>query len=113
MLAFKDAFVRDPEAAMKITSIGKPQLLGLHYRRLGYKTVGEMWDDFKRGEFEQASALVRFFFSDDSLYNALLRKDSHTVATLYNGAAYKEMAKKWGREPYNISLRKAYDRYGE
>ena len=109
--AFNNAFKISPESAMKSTSIGLPQIMGFHYSRLGYKTVGAMWDDFKRGEYQQVLALVRFIKTDPKLYKALQNKDWHTVASIYNGAKYKEMAKKWGRTPYNISLEKAYKKY--
>ena len=109
--AFNDAWKVSPESAMKSTSIGLPQIMGFHYGRLGYKTVGEMWDDFKRGEYQQVLALVRFIKTDARLYKALIAKDWHTVASIYNGAKYREMAKKWGREPYDISMKKAYDKY--
>lgn len=109
--AFNSAFKISPESAMESTSIGLPQIMGLHWKRLGYKTVGEMWDDFKRGEYQQVLALVRFIKTDTSLYKALRGKDWHAVASIYNGKQYREMAKKWGREPYDISLRKAYDKY--
>lgn len=109
--AFNDAFAKDADAAMKSTSIGLPQIMGFHYKRLGYATVGEMWNDFKKGEFEQVSALVRFIRSDNALFAALKAKDWHRVASIYNGAAYREMAVKWKREPYNISLEKAYKKY--
>ncbi|MFA6057304.1 MAG: N-acetylmuramidase domain-containing protein [Taibaiella sp.] len=109
--AFNDAFGKDPDAAMKSTSIGLPQIMGFHYKRLGYATVGQMWEDFKKGEFEQVSALVRFIRTDNKLFAALQRKDWHQVATIYNGAAYRQMAIRWKREPYNISLEKAYKKY--
>jgi len=35
------------------------------------------------------------------------------IATIYNGAKYKELAAKIGREPYNISLEKAYLKYSK
>lgn len=110
-LAFNDAFAINPESAMKSTSIGLGQVMGYHYERLGYSTVGEMWDDAKKGEDRQIFQMAEFINTDRILYDALKRKDWHTVAVRYNGARYKEMAKKWGREPYNISMQKAYDKY--
>lgn len=109
--AFNDAFAKNPTAAMEATSIGLPQILGLHWKRLGYSSVGAMWDDFKRGEYQQVLALVRFIKTDARLYAALKACDWHTVATIYNGDKYKEMAKKWGREPYNISMEKAHKKW--
>ncbi len=40
--AFNDAFAKDKDAAMKSTSIGLPQILGIHYKRLGFASVGDM-----------------------------------------------------------------------
>lgn len=111
--AFNDAWKINPESAMKSTSIGLPQIMGFHYERLGYPNVGAMWDSFKSGECDQVAALVRFITTDARLYNALHAQDWHQVASIYNGAAYREMAKKWGREPYDISLRKAYKKYAK
>lgn len=109
--AFNDAWKIDPDSAMKSTSIGRPQIMGFHYARLGYATVGEMWDDFKRGEYHQIKALARFIETDRKLLAAIKAQDWHTVARIYNGSAYREMAKKWGREPYDISLKKAFEKY--
>lgn len=112
-IAFNDAFKKNSDAAMGSTSIGLPQIMGFHWKRLGYSSVGAMWDDFKRGEYQQVLALVRFIKTDTNLLKALKDKNWHMVASIYNGAKYKEMAKKWGREPYDISLRKAYEKYSK
>ena len=110
-IAFNDAFKISPDSAMKSTSIGLPQIMGFHYERLGYKTVGAMWDDFKKGEYNQLLALVRFIMTDAKLTKAVRDKDYHMIAYIYNGAKYKEMAKKWGREPYDISLKKESEKW--
>lgn len=106
-LAFNNAFSIDKESAMKSTSIGLPQIMGFHYKRLGYPAVGDMWNDFKKGEYQQVLALFRFILTDAKLLKAVREKDYHMIAYIYNGAKYKEMAKKWNREPYDISLKKA------
>ena len=105
--AFNNAFSIDKDSAMKSTSIGLPQIMGFHFQRLGYGSVGEMWDDFKKGEHQQILALFRFVISDKELQKAVREKNYHMIAHIYNGAKYKEMAKKWGREPYDISLKKS------
>src|SRR5690554_4068233 len=79
-IAFNDAFSIDPESAMKSTSIGLPQIMGFHYERLGYKTVGEMWDDFKKGERQQILALFRFILTDAKLLQAVREKNYHMIA---------------------------------
>lgn len=110
-IAFNDAFKKNANAAMESTSIGLPQIMGFHWRRLGYKSVGAMWDDFKVSELNQLRALATFIKTDISLLNAIQRQDFHRIAYIYNGANYAKMAKVWGREPYNISLQKAFNRY--
>ena len=110
-IAYADAYSKNANAAMESTSIGMCQIMGFHWKRLGYASVLEMWEDFKKGEFQQVSALVRFIRSDNSLFAALKAHDWNKVAIIYNGAAYKEMAIKWKREPYNVSLQKAYEKH--
>lgn len=109
--AFNDAYSKNPNAAMESTSIGMPQIMGFHWRILGYRSVGDMWDDFKKGEFQQIHALARFIKVSPKLYTAIKAKNFDLIASIYNGASYKEMAKKWGREPYNITLKKWYNFY--
>ena len=109
--AFNDAFAKNKTAAMMATSIGLPQIMGFHYGTLGYKSVGEMWDDFKKGEYQQVVALAKFIKANSRLFIALKNCNWHLVAVNYNGAGYQELAKKYGREPYNISMEKAYNKY--
>ena len=110
-IAFNDAFSKNPDAAMQSASIGLGQIMGFHYKRLGYKSVGEMWDDAKKDLEKQVWQIAKFIETDKKLQFALKTGDWHTVASIYNGAKYAEMANKWGREPYNISMAKAYGKY--
>lgn len=109
--AFNDAFKKDKNAAMESTSIGLGQIMGFHYKRLGYDEVGMMWDDAKRGEDRQVYQIVKFITTDKNLLTHLTNKDWHNVAKIYNGAGYMDIAKKYGREPYNISMEKAYNKF--
>ena len=106
--AFNEAFSLDPDAAMQSTSIGLPQIMGFHYARLGHQTVGDMWDDFKVGELNQVKALIKFIETDTRLEKALIEKDWHLVAYIYNGAGYAAQAHRLGIEPYNVQMSKAY-----
>jgi hypothetical protein len=110
-IAFNDAFKKNPDAAMQATSIGLGQIMGLHYKRLGYKSVGEMWDDAKKGLDRQVYQLVTFINTDDNLKKALIAHDWDKVASIYNGPKYKELAVKLGRTPYDKSFAIAYDKY--
>ena len=38
-IAFNDAFSKNPKAAMESTSVGLMQVLGLHWKTLGFKSV--------------------------------------------------------------------------
>lgn len=109
--AFNDAFRKDPNAAMESTSIGLGQVMGFHYKRLGFKTVGEMWDFGKVSEYNQVILMARFISTSPDLLKALKAKNWHLVALYYNGGGYVDLATKYGREPYNISLEKAFNKY--
>lgn len=106
--AFNDAFRISPNSAMESTSIGLPQIMGAHWARLGYRSVGDMWDDFKTGEKSQLKALIRFIESDKRLFKAVLEKDWHMVAYIYNGSGYAAQAHRLGIKPYNEQMRDKY-----
>ena len=110
-IAFNNAFAINQEAAMQSTSIGLGQIMGLHYKRFGYKTVGAMWDDAKTGIEAQVRQLVRFIDTDPKLVAAIKAHKWITVATIYNGAGYKALANQYGRTPYDKALANAYSRF--
>ena len=109
--AFNDAFSKNKEAAMESTSIGLGQIMGFHWKRLGYASVHEMWDDAKKGLERQVWQICKFISTDTKLQSALKAHDWDGVATIYNGAGYKALAAKYGREPYDVSMSKAYLKY--
>lgn len=109
--AFNSAFAIDPVSAMEATSIGVGQIMGFHWAKLGYNSVGEMWDEAKLGIKEQVYQMCLFIKATYGLHPALIRKDWHRVASLYNGSKYRELAAKLGREPYDESMAKAYKKY--
>jgi hypothetical protein len=106
--AFNSAFALNPDAAMKATSIGLPQIMGFHWERLGYANVGAMWDDFKVGELNQIKALIKFIETDARLLKAILEKDWHMVAMAYNGVGYAAQAHRLGIKPYNEQMKIAH-----
>lgn len=109
--AFNDAFSKNPDAAMQSTSIGLGQIMGFHYKRLGFATVDEMWDHAKTSLMNQIWQIAKFIDTDKSLKQAIKDKDWFTIAKIYNGSGFMEIARKYGREPYNISMKKAYEEY--
>ena len=110
-LAFNDAFKKDADAAMESTSIGLGQIMGFHYKRLGYETVGEMWDDAKKGIEQQINQMVKFINTDANLLNAIKTQNWNTVAIIYNGPKFRELAAKYKRTPYDQSLMEAYNTF--
>lgn len=109
--AFNNAFKKDKEAAMESTSIGLGQIMGFNYTSLGYVSVGDMWDDAKKGLDRQIYQIIQFIKSNKNLQNALNERNWDKVACIYNGSGYKELAKRIPREPYNVSLDKAFKKY--
>lgn len=112
-IAFNNAFKINPNAAMESTSIGLGQIMGFHYKRLGYATVGAMWDDAKKSEARQIWQMAEFIRMNNPLLRALKDKNWHMVAVNYNGSGYLELAKKYGRIPYNTSMANAYAKWSK
>lgn len=88
--AFNKAFGIDKDAAMMSTSIGLMQVMGFHYKSLGFKTVGDMWDFAKISEANQVELAVRFIKKNKALYNAILALNYDKIAYYYNGELYKK-----------------------
>lgn len=88
--AFDDAFSIDANAAMESTSIGMMQVMGFHWKELGFESVGAMWDYAKECEANQIDIAIRFIKSNAKLDQAVKNKDCVTTAYYYNGAGYKK-----------------------
>lgn len=103
-LAFNDAFRINPNGAMESTSIGMMQIMGFHYKLLGFNSVGAMWDFAKVSEANQIELGIRFIKANPKLDKALKNKDWKTFAYYYNGAGYR-------MNQYDTKLANAYKRY--
>ena len=88
--AFSDAFGKNANAAMESTSVGLMQVMGFHYKLLGFKTVGEMWDFAKKSEANQLALGLRFIKSNPKMYKALQTGDWEVFAYYYNGAQWRK-----------------------
>jgi hypothetical protein len=102
--AFNAAFRINQQAAMLSTSLGLMQIMGFNYTACGYKSVGEMWDDFRKGELNQVKAGAMFIKSNKPLYAALREKLWNKAAYYYNGANYAV-------NQYDKKLEAAYEKY--
>lgn len=103
-IAFNNAFHLNPDAAMESTSIGMMQVMGFHYKLLGFKTVGAMWDYARESEANQVDLAIRFIKSNPKLDKALKNRDWPTVAYYYNGSGYRKFN-------YDKKLAAAYVHY--
>ena len=104
-LRFNVAFGLDAEAAMKSTSWGAFQIMGDEFWRLGFETVGQMVDSFKKGEYEQLQGFAKFVVSKN-LVKALQQKQWAVFARGYNGSNFKQ-------NQYDTKLQKAYEKYAK
>jgi hypothetical protein len=92
--AFNDAFSKDPDGAMKSTSIGLMQVMGFHWKDIGFKSVGEMWDYAKESEHNQLRLGILFIRKNKKMFEAFKdltkMKNCRTFAYYYNGEKYEE-----------------------
>lgn len=86
--AFNDAFKKNPKAAMESTSIGRMQVMGEHWKRLGFSSVDQMWDFAKQSEVNQLWLGLKFLQTDKNLFRAVQIWDTKEVARRYNGKNY-------------------------
>lgn len=106
-------------AAMLATSIGAFQIMGFHFARLGFKTVGAFWDYCKAGEANQLDCLMRFIATDTpyifaakyggdgkryTMASALKARNFGAFAFRYNGAL-------WQGNNYGAKMSAAYNSF--
>ena len=93
-------------AALESASWGCYQIMGFHWKRLGYDSVEEFVSRMKLDENEHLEAFTRFILTDSTLHDALKSLDWTTFAKLYNGPAY-------AKNQYDVKMRKAFKRLTE
>jgi hypothetical protein len=81
---FEEAAELDEGAAIQSTSWGAYQLMGFHWKTLGYESPQAMREAMATDE-GQLDAFVRFVNADPVLVDALKRHDWHAFAGRYNG----------------------------
>lgn len=86
--AFNDAFQKNPNAAMESTSIGRMQVMGEHWKKLGFLSVGAMWDFAKKSERNQLWLGLKFISKHPQLNKAVLEGNHKMIAYYYNGKNY-------------------------
>lgn len=91
-------------AAYEACSWGGFQIMGYHWKALGYESLDEFVEAMEESEAEQLGAFVRFIAHDPALLAALKARKWSTFAKLYNGPDY-------ARNLYDAKLAQAYAKY--
>ena len=80
-----EAYLLDPEAALRAASWGQFQILGDNFRMLGFSTAHLLIGMMCRSCQDQLDMFVLFCLRKHGLQKALQDKDWHVIAILYNG----------------------------
>ncbi|WP_063569184.1 N-acetylmuramidase domain-containing protein [Achromobacter ruhlandii] len=93
-------------AALEAASWGAFQIMGYHWRRLGFESVEAFVAAQQESEGAQLAAFVGFIETDPGLHKALVGRKWAAFARGYNGPAYAENL-------YDVKLERAYARFSE
>jgi hypothetical protein len=96
------AVMIDRECALQSASWGLFQIMGFHWKSLGYASLQAFVNDQYASEGKQLSTFVKFIQINPSMHNALKAKDWAKFAKLYNGPNY-------AINKYDIKLEAAYN----
>lgn len=92
----------DPVAALESCSWGAYQIMGYHYKWLGYPSVEAMVADANDSERKHLDMFIRFIKADKRLHEAIKKEDWVTFARIYNGPG--------NVKSYSAKLKKAAER---
>lgn len=96
----------DHDGALESCSWGLFQIMGYHWKALGYRSVFDFVEANQRCEGEQLDAFVRFVLLDKTLLTALRTNQWATFARAYNGKAY-------AKNQYDVKLAAAYRKWSK
>jgi hypothetical protein len=94
----------DRECALQSASWGLFQIMGFHWKALGYTSIQAFVNAQYRSEGSQLDTFVKFILINPSMHKALKAKDWAKFAKLYNGPDYK-------KNNYDTKLSAAYKEY--
>ena len=94
----------DFDSAVESASWGLFQIMGFHWRVLGYESVKAFVRAMNQSEGQQLDAFVRFIKADAGLHRALRSKNWADFAARYNGPAYS-------KNQYDVKLAEAYKEF--
>ena len=93
------------DSALESASWGLGQVMGYHWKSLGYESLQEFINAMYKDEASQLDAMCRFI-KVNNLVNALKNKDWKSFARGYNGAAY-------AKNSYDVKLGNAYKKWSK
>lgn len=91
-------------AAIQSCSWSLFQIMGFHYKRLGFDTPEAMEAAMSESEGRQLDLFVEFVMGDAEMHQALIDHDWATFARLYNGKGY-------AKHNYDGRISDAFDRH--
>lgn len=117
---FHEACALDKDAAIKSCSWGRYQVLGEHYKALGFESPQEFMDQHLISEHQHLMAFCKFIRINPRMHAALKRSDWPVFAECYNGPAYN--VNPWNRKthprqfaawvPYDKKLHVSFKSWG-
>lgn len=78
------------QSALESASWGLFQIMGYHWKALGYSSINDFTAKMRANEGEHWQAFVKFVLADKELHQALKDKDWSEFAKRYNGRDYKK-----------------------
>lgn len=99
------AVLIDRTTALESASWGAFQIMGYHWKVLGYASIQAFVNDMYT-EQGQLDAFVKFIKADGRLVKALKEKDWTTFARIFNGPAYKT-------NNYDVKMKDAYEKFSK
>lgn len=98
------------QCALESCSWGLFQIMGFHWKSLGYESIQAFINAMYRSEGAQLDAFVRFIKASPVLLRALQAKDWRTFAKTYNGPAY-DRGDKDPTNDYDVRLAAAFSKH--
>lgn len=94
------------QCALESCSWGLFQIMGFHWKLLGYASVQEFVNAMYRDEAAHLDAFVRFIKANPHLHKALKAQDWTALARGYNGPAFAV-------NKYDVKLAAAFDKHSK
>jgi hypothetical protein len=98
------AVLIDRDSALESCSWGLFQVMGYHWKALGYPTLQSFINAMFKNEDGQLDAFTKYVLLDRNLLKALREKNWAKFAEGYNGPAYT-------RNQYDVKLKNAYAKW--